>query len=136
MGLYGERNSGHVAHMGRYLSMRPSAYRKLASGRLRILPVAGFAEKLASGDYQEHRFEGFAVYTQITDYNYEKVLDVVLLIGEGFPQQKEAVVSHLVSFGKKHGCKAVEALSRRGLAPMLFQLGFKSKKVQLRKDIA
>lgn|SRR5678815_1809824 len=115
--------------------MRPSAFRKWASGRLRILPVAGFAEKLESGAYQEHRFEGFVVYTQITDYGYERVLDVVLLIGEGFPQQKEAVVGHLVSFGKERGCAAVEALARRGLEPMLFPLGFKSKKVQLRKDI-
>src|SRR5678816_4250124 len=115
--------------------MRPSAFRKWASGRLRILPVAGFAEKLESGAYQEHRFEGFAVYTQITDYEYEKVLDVVLLIGEGFPQQKEAVCEHLVNFGRKHGCKSVEALARRGLEPMLFPLGFKSKKVQLRKEI-
>jgi hypothetical protein len=97
--------------------------------------VEGFAEKLASGAYQEHRFEGFAVYTQVTDYDYERVLDVVLLIGEGFPQQKEAVVEHLVSFGKKHGCKAVEALSRKGLGPALQQLGFKTKRIQLRKDI-
>lgn len=115
--------------------MTPSAYRKLVSGRLRILPMERFAEKLEKGDYQEHRFEGFAVYTQITDYGYERVLDVVLLIGEGFPQQKEAVVEHLVSFGKKHGCKAVEALARRGLEPMLFSLGFKNKKVLLRKDV-
>lgn len=100
-----------------------------------MLPPEGFAQKLESGAYQEHRFEGFAVYTQITDYDYEKVLDVVLLIGEGFPQQKEAVVDHLVSFGKAHGCQAVEALARRGLEPALLPLGFKNKKIQLRKDI-
>jgi hypothetical protein len=107
----------------------------LVSGRLRILPPDGFAEKLKSGAYQEHRFEGFAVYTQITDYDYEKVLDVVLLIGEGFLEQKESVVEHLVRFGKEHGCQAVEALARRGLEPTLRPLGFRNKKVQLRKDI-
>ena len=94
-----------------------------------------FAVKLEKGEYQEHRFEGFAVYTQITDYGYEKVLEVVLLIGEGFPQQKEAVVTHLASFGRAHGCAAVEALARKGLEPALAPLGFKNKKVQLRKDI-
>jgi hypothetical protein len=115
--------------------LTPSAYRKWASGRLRILPLKEFADKLESGAYQEHLFEGFAVYTQITDYDYEKVLDVVLLIGDGFPGKQWAVLERLVGFAKEHGCSAIEALSRPGLKPMLFPLGFKSKKVQLRKEI-
>lgn len=115
--------------------MRPSAYRKLASGKLRILPLDSFEEKLAKGDYQEHVFDGFAVYTQITEYGYERVLDVVLLIGEGFSQQKEAVVNHLVEFAKQHDCQAVEALARLGLQPMLRPLGFSRMRVQLRKEL-
>jgi hypothetical protein len=115
--------------------MRPSAYRKWASGRLRILPLEEFGEKLGSGDYQEHKFDGLVVYTQITDYGYERVLDVVLLIGEGFPAQKVAVVEHLARYAQEHGCAAVEALARRGLETLLFPLGFRAKKVQLRKDV-
>lgn len=115
--------------------MRPSACRKLLSGRLRILPMKEFGEKLKTGDYQEHRFEGFAVYTQITDYGYEKVLDVVLLIGEGFPRKREAVVAHLAEYARQHGCAAVEALARRGLETLLFPLGFRAKKTLLRKKI-
>jgi hypothetical protein len=115
--------------------MKPSAYRKWKSGRLRILPLEEFGKKLESGAYQEHQFEGFAVYTQIIDYGYERVLDVVLLIGEGFPEQKDAVCERLVSFGKENGCRAVEEFGRLGLEPMLFQLGFRRKKSQLRKEI-
>jgi hypothetical protein len=62
-------------------------------------------------------------------------LDVVLLIGEGFPEKKTEVVEHLADFARTHGCKAIEALSRRGLEPTLKPLGFKNKKVLLRKDI-
>ena len=116
--------------------MKPSAGRKLVSGKLRILPIDEFTAKLQRGEYQEHLFEGFAVYTQITDYSTEKVLDVVLLIGEGFPEKKAEVLERLEDFARLHGCKAIEALSRRGLEPTLKPLGFKNKKVLLRKDIA
>lgn len=91
--------------------------------------------KVEKGEYQLHRFDGFGVYTQVTDYDNERVLEVVLLIGEGFPEKKKEVVDHLVEFGRKHGCKAVEALSRLGLEPTLKPLGFKRKKVLLRRDI-
>ena len=70
------------------------------------------------------------------DYGHEKVLEVVLLVGDDFLGKKEEVVDHLVEFGRKHGCKAVEALSRIGLEPTLRPLGWHKKKVLLRKDIA
>lgn len=115
--------------------MKPSAGRKLVSGRLRILPIDEFTEKVRRGEYQEHLFDGFAVYTQITDYGYEKVLDVVLLVGEGFPEKKTEVIERLSDFARLHGCKAIEALSRKGLGPTLKEVGFKTTKVLLRKDI-
>lgn len=116
--------------------MRPSAYRKLVSGKLRILPLDEFTEKLRVGMYQEHKFgEDLAVYTQISDYDYEKVLDVVLLIGEGFPEKKEEVVEYLADFARTHGCKAIEAISRKGLEPLLKPLGWKRTRILLRKEI-
>jgi hypothetical protein len=69
-------------------------------------------------------------------YENEKVLEVVLLLGDGFLEKKKEVVEHLEKFGKEHGCKAVEALSRKGLAPTLKPLGWKTKKILLRKEIS
>ena len=115
--------------------MSPSAYRKLVSGKLRILPIDEFTEKLRKGEYQEHLFGGFAVYTQITDYGYEKVLDVVLLVGAGFPERKGEVVERLSDFARTHGCKAIEALSRKGLGPTLKDVGFRTTKLLLRREI-
>ena len=115
--------------------MKPSASRKLVSGKLRILPIDEFTVKLQKGEYQEHLFDGFAVYTQVTDYSYERVLDVVLLIGEGFPEKKEEVCERLADFARLHGCNAIEAISRRGLEPTLKPLGFRKSRVLLRKDL-
>lgn len=116
--------------------MKPSAFRKLVSGKLRILPLDEFTEKLRLGLYQEHKFgEDLAVYTQVTVYDTEKVLDVVLLIGEGFPERKAEVVEHLADFARTHGCNAIEAISRRGLEPTLKPLGFRKSRVLLRKDL-
>jgi hypothetical protein len=116
--------------------LKPSASRKLTSGKLRILPIDEFTVKLQKGEYQEHLFDGFAVYTQITDYGYEKVVDVVLLVGEGFPEKKEEVCERLADFARTHGCVAIEALSRKGLGPTLKDVGFRTTKVLLRKDLA
>lgn len=115
--------------------MRPSAYRKWRDGRLRILPPQEFDEKVRKGEYQEHRFDGFAVYTQITDYDNERVLDVVLLIGEGYLEKKNEVDTHLVAFAKQYGCQAVEALSRPGLETVLKPLGWKRTRIVMRKEI-
>lgn len=121
--------------MGGDLCLRPSAQRKLYSGALRILPFEEIDAKVQRGEYQFHDFGTCWVWTQITDYGNERVLDVVLLLGDGFVEIKDVVVSHLVRFGKEHGCRAVEALARIGLEPTLKPLGWKKKKVQLRKEI-
>lgn len=116
--------------------MRPSAYRKMVNGSLRILPFAEIDAKVMSGEYQFHDFSTFWVWTQISDCGREKVLEVVLLLGDGFVERKEEVVEHLVRFGKEHGCAAVEALARRGLEPTLRPLGWRKTKALLRKEIA
>lgn len=115
--------------------MTPSAQRKLANGSLRILPFAEIDRKVMSGEYQFHNFRTCWVWTQITDYGHEKVLEVVLLLGDGFLEQKDEVVAHLVRYGKERGCSAVEALARRGLEPTLKPLGWKKTKALLRKEI-
>lgn len=115
--------------------IRPSALRKLRNGYLRILPFEEIDRKVMVGEYQFHDFKTCWVWTQITDYGHESVLDVVLLLGDDFISKKEEVVNHLVKFGKEHGCKAVEALSRLGLEPTLKPLGWKRKKILLRREI-
>ena len=115
--------------------MRLGATRKLESGSLRILPPEEIDRKVRSGAYQYHPFGSCFVITQITDYGTEKVLEVVLLLGDQFLEKKEAVVEHLAEFGRSNGCKAVEALSRLGLEPTLKPLGWRRKKVLLRMDI-
>lgn len=115
--------------------MRPSASRKVKNGSLRILPFEEIDRKVRSGDYQIHPFGSFFVITQIMVYDNETVLEVVLLLGDDFLSKKEEVVSHLVRFGKEHGCRAVEAISRLGLEKTLKPLGWKRKRILLRKEI-
>ena len=116
--------------------MRPGALRKLDSGSLRILPFEEIDRKVREGSYQFHPFGSCFVITQITDYSYEKVLDVVLLFGDGFLGKKEEVTERLVQFARAHGCKAIEAISRPGLEPTMKPLGWRRSKVLLRKDVA
>jgi hypothetical protein len=117
------------------VSSKASAKRKLQNGSLRILPFEEISRKVLNGEYQHHDFGSCFVITQITDYGTEKVLEVVLLFGEGFLEIKESVVDALKKFGREHGCKAIEALSRPGLEPTLKTLGWKKKKVLLRTQI-
>jgi hypothetical protein len=116
--------------------VKPSARRKLENGSLRILPMKEIDRKVMAGEYQFHNFGTCFVWTQVMVYDTEKVLEVVLLLGDGFLEKKEEVVEHLERFGKEHGCKAIEALSRKGLMPTLKPLGWKPKKILLRRDIA
>jgi Ni,Fe-hydrogenase maturation factor len=115
--------------------LRPSAVRKLRNGSLRILPFEEIDRKIRSGLYQLHAFGTCFVITQIMEYDTEAVLEVVLLYGEGFLDKREEIVEGLKKFGREHGCKAIEALSRRGLGVALKPLGFKTKKILLRTDI-
>jgi hypothetical protein len=115
--------------------LKASAVRKFRNGSLRTLPFAEIDKKVREGLYQFHEFGTCFVITQIMEYDSETVLEVVLLYGEGFPERKESVVEGLKKFGKEQGCKAIEALSRRGLGPALKPLGFRTTRVLLRTEI-
>jgi hypothetical protein len=116
--------------------LKPSALRKVQNGSLRILPFEEIDRKVKAGEYQAHHFDDLLVLTQVMQYEKEKILEVVLLLGEGFLEKKSEVVAHLVSFAKENGCQAVEALSRKGLGPTLKSLGFRTTRVLLRRDLA
>jgi hypothetical protein len=116
-------------------SLKPSAVRKLRNGSLRILPFEEIDRKVKAGLYQLHAFGTCFVITQIMEYDNEAVLEVVLLYGEGFLEKKEEVVEGLRKFGRGHGCKAIEALSRPGLESVLKPLGWRKKKILLRNEI-
>jgi hypothetical protein len=113
----------------------PSAERKLYNGTLRILPFEEIESKIRDGDYQSHSFPRGFMITQISDYDNERVLDVVFLLGERFDDWKHEALERLIEFGRSHGCNAVEAISRLGLEPALKPLGFRRKRVLLRKEI-
>src|SRR5262245_28613653 len=115
--------------------VRESALRKLGNGSLRILPFSEIDNRVRSGAYQFHDFGTFWIWTQISVYDTEKVLDVVLLLGEGFPERKGDALERLAAYGRKCGCNAIEAISRRGLEPTLKPLGFRKTRVLLRKDL-
>lgn len=117
------------------LRLAPSARRKIAQGRLRILPLPEIQEKLESGLYQSHVFPRGFILTQITNYDRERVLDVVLLVGDGFSEWKREAVERLAEFARREGCVAIEALSRRGLALELKDTGFRTKQVLLRREV-
>jgi hypothetical protein len=113
----------------------PSARRKVESGRLRILPFPEITAKIERGEYQKHAFPKGFVITQVMQYEREKVLEVVLLVGERWEEWKSGCVAHLRMYAKEHGCTAIEALSRCGLRVSLKDLGFKTKKVLLRLEV-
>lgn len=113
----------------------PSAARKLQSGRLRILDFGAITAKLERGEYQKHAFPLGFVITQISQYENERVLDVVLLLGERFEEWKPELVAHLERFAEKHDCAAIEAISRLGLEGALKDQGFRRTKVLLRKEV-
>jgi hypothetical protein len=115
--------------------LKASAVRKFRNGSLRTLPFSEIDKKVREGLYQFHEFGTCFVITQIMVYDNETVLEVVLLYGEGFPERKAEVVEGLKKFGKEQGCKAIEALSRRGLGPALKPLGFRTTRVLLRTEI-
>jgi hypothetical protein len=115
--------------------LKASAVRKFRNGSLRTLPFAEIDKKVREGLYQFHEFGTCFVITQIMEYDNETVLEVVLLYGEGFPERKAEVVEGLKKFGKEQECRAIEALSRLGLEPTLKPLGFRRKKILLRKEI-
>lgn len=115
--------------------MRPSALRKLASGHLRILPFDEIDRKVRAGEYQYHHFDSCFVITQVSDYRAERLLEVILLFGDGFLDKRQEIDERLVAFAKEQGCKAIESLSRRGLAPAMKSYGWRTKRVLLRREV-
>jgi hypothetical protein len=115
--------------------VRRGALRKLGDGSLRILPFEEIDRKVKAGEYQFHQFGPCFVITQISDYSNERLLEVVLLFGDGFLERREEVTKHLVDFGRKHDCKAIEAISRLGLEPVMKPFGWRRKRVLLRREI-
>ncbi len=83
---------------------------------------------------QIHKFPDGFIITQIADRGGERVLYVVWLAGEKFPKWKDEALRELTAFGLEHGCKAIEADCRPGLA-MLLRPEFRKTKISVRADI-
>jgi hypothetical protein len=99
------------------------------------LPFEEIDNRVRSGAYQFHDFGSFWIWTQVSEHAKERTLDVVLLLGDGFVGRESEAVERLSVFAKEHGCAAIEAISRKGLAPTLKPIGFKTTRVLLRKDL-
>lgn len=108
-----------------------SALRKLAAGP----SLEELNKKVLDGEYQYHNFGRCFVITHIVQYKNERVLEVVILFGEGFLEKREEITNHLVAFGKKNECAAIEATCRPGLQPVMKPFGWKRRKVVLRKAL-
>lgn len=97
--------------------------------------MADIDAKVRSGAYQYHHFDNGFVLTTVTQYQNERVLDVVLVLGEKYEDWKEEALNRLTSFGREQGCQALEAVCRKGLEHVLKPLGWKRTKVTLRKEL-
>ena len=84
---------------------------------------------------QAHVFPRGAVITQIDNYPEERVLHVVLLVGKDLEQWETSVLDRLKSFAIAHGCGAIEANCRPGLARFLKKHGFRRTKIIMRVDL-
>lgn len=82
---------------------------------------------------QIHKFPLGFVITEIKQTD-ERILHVVWLGGERFHEWKDEVVEYLKKFGREHGCSAIEAHCRPGLAEML-KPTFRTIKRTVRADI-
>lgn len=97
---------------------------------------AEMTAKLKAGVMQIHKFPLGFVVTEIKQYPEERVLIVQLLSGEKFEEWSQEVVDHLRKFAREHECKAVEAICRKGLEPILKPLGWKRTRVLLRDELS
>jgi hypothetical protein len=92
-------------------------------------------EKLQNGEWQLHKFHRGIILTEIKQFPAERVLLVHVLAGEGFDCWIDEAWERLKSFGREHGCIAVEAQVRLGLVKKLKPLGFKQTRAELRAAI-
>jgi hypothetical protein len=89
---------------------------------------------LNRGLMQIHKFPLGFVITEIKQLQNERIVHVVWLGGERFSEWQATVVAHLKKFGKEHGCVAIEAHCRPGLAKLL-KPTFRTIKTTVRADI-
>lgn len=83
---------------------------------------------------QIHKFPHGFIITQVVDRSGERVLHVVWLAGERFLEWKAEALKAITDFGVEHGCKAIEADCRPGLARAL-RPEFRTTKISVRTDI-
>jgi len=110
-----------------------SSHRKLKS-RIEI-PFDEITERLKDGRFQLHKIGYGIIITEIKDWAGERILCVFWLGGKEFDFWKDRAFVQLVKFGREHGCKAIEARCRPGLAAKLRPLGFRTIKTEVRVEI-
>lgn len=91
-------------------------------------------QALEKGEMQIHKFPLGFIVTEIKQAD-ERLLHVVWLGGEEFDSWKEEAWEVLSQFAKKHGCKAISAHCRPGLAEALKPLGFRTIKITVRAQV-
>jgi len=92
-------------------------------------------QKLRNGEWQIHKFHRGIILTEIKQYPKERILLVHVLAGGGFDDWINEAWERLKSFGREHGCTAIEAMCRLGLTKKLKPLGFKQTRAELRAAI-
>lgn len=90
---------------------------------------------LENGLMQIHKFEHGFILTEIKQLPEERILHVYWLGGERFGEWVEEAFEVIKKFGKDHGCGAIEANCRPGLAKMLRAQKFKTIKINVRAEI-
>jgi len=93
------------------------------------------AECLRRGEMQMHRFSDGVIVTEIKQLPEERILNVVWLAGINLDGWKSAAHEALKAFAKEHGCRAIEAACRPGLALSLEQLGYRTIKRLVRAEV-
>jgi hypothetical protein len=92
-------------------------------------------EYLKDGRMQIHKFPLGFILTEIKELPGERVLHVAWLAGERFEEWKQEAWGVLRKFSEEHGCVAIEAHCRPGLAESLKSLGFRTIKRTVRVDL-
>jgi hypothetical protein len=99
--------------------------------------LSDYRQLVDEGRAQLHAFpEGFAI-TEIRDYTHpqERVLNVLLLGGRRFDEWKEAADKKLESFARENGASAIEFSCRLGLAVKIAGLGYRKRRILMRKEL-
>lgn len=92
-------------------------------------------ECLNRGEMQIHNFPQGCIVTEVKQLAEERILNVVWLSGEKLDDWKGLAQKTLSEFARKHGCVAIEAACRPGLAASLKQLGYRTIKRLVRVEV-